>query len=228
MKSTRETSWKIFADKIGINDRFHRKEEDIIDHSLEFISSPAQATLFYNGRIDDEGYILSKHKKRVALEKLIGKYADRFKDGIYLNMYLSPKDKHYFVFPYLGKVEYIRKNDGKAFIPVMIGLDNVFGNQRWFSKAAESNASIGVVVNAGKFSYAMIAVGSLNVNHITVKCETGKKYNKGDYAGYFSVGSTIVLCFDKSFGQNSRRLIKNGERKDIGENIYKIRAIYDV
>jgi phosphatidylserine decarboxylase len=228
MKSTKESPFKHIADTFGINARFHKKEDhNNIDPSLEYVSSPAEATLFYHGKIDREGYILSKHKKRIELEKLIGKYADTFQDGIYLNMYLSPKNKHYFIFPYDGNVEYIQKNESKAFIPVMIGLDNIFGNQRWFSKAAERNASVGMVIDAKKFSYAMIAVGSLNVNHITVKCETGKKYHKGDYAGHFSVGSTILLCFDKSFKENSKLLIKNGDKKGIGDKIIKINSIYE-
>ena len=227
MISTKTTPLKRLADRIGRNARFHQRADDEIDRNLEHITSPTEATLFYHGRIDREGNILSKHQKKVPLELLIGGYADRFQDGIYLNLYLSPKNKHYFVFPYDGKLEYVQENEGKAFIPVMIGLDNVFGNQRWFSKAAERNASIGMVIDAGKFSYAMIAVGSLNVNHITVSGETGKRYRKGDDAGHFSIGSTIVLCFDKSLRENSELLARTGEEKDIGERIIRINPIYD-
>jgi len=72
----------------------------------------------------------------------------------------------------------------------------------------------------------MIAVGSLNVNHITVNCEEGKRYRKGYDAGHFSVGSTILLCFDKSFRENSELKINDGEKTDVGNNIIRINPIY--
>lgn len=226
MTSTKNSLLKHLADVTGINAKFSKVEEDIIDKSLENIVSPVEATLFNCGYIDGQGFILSKHGKKVALNKLIGEHSNKFNDGIYLNLYLSPKNKHYFRLPYGGNVKYIQKNDGEALIPIIIGLDNLFGNQHWFSKAAKKNASIGIVVDAGKFSYAMIAVGSLNVNNITVECRSKKKYEKGAYTGYFSVGSTIILCFDKSFKKNSELLIKNGDPTIIGTPIIKINPIY--
>jgi phosphatidylserine decarboxylase len=212
---------------LGVNAKFHKIEDDFFDPSLEYIASPAEAELKYYGDIGDGGYILSKHDRIIALENMIGRYADRFQDGIYLNMYLHWKNKHYFKFPYDGTVEYIQINDPKKIIPALIGRDNIFSGQKGLSKATKQNANIGMIINAGKFSYAMIAVGSFNVNHVTVGCEVGKKYHKGDDAGYFSVGSTILLCFDKSFKENSELLIRNGKKKDIGENIIKIKSIYE-
>jgi phosphatidylserine decarboxylase len=226
MKSTKSSWLKKTMDSAGFNAKFHKLYEDKINSSLEYIMNPAESTLACHGIIGDEEYIISKNKKVVALDNVIGKYAHKFRNGMYLNMYLSPKCKHYFRLPYNGTVEYIQKNNGKG-LPVMIGLDNIFGNMKWFGKAIEKNATIGVVVNSGKFYYALIAVGSLNVNHITMKCAEGKKYRKGDYAGHFSVGSTIVLCFDESFKKNSKLLIKDGDKKDIGENILKINGLYE-
>lgn len=226
MKSTKNSLLKHLADATGINAKFSKICDDNVNKNSEVITSPAEASLFSQGNINEQGYILSKHGKKVELNNLIGKYSDKFLNGTYLNFYLSPKNKHYFRLPYGGVIEYIQKNEGKSLIPVMLGLDNLFGNQHWFSKAAKKNASIGIVVNAGKFCYAMIAVGSLNVNNITVECERGKKYDKGAYAGYFSVGSTIILCFDKTFKKNSKRLIKNGELTIIGKPIIKIKSMY--
>ncbi len=226
MKSTKSSWLKKTMDGIGFNAKFHKVHEDKIDFSLEYIMNPAESTMACHGIIGDEGHIISKNRKVIALDSVIGKYANKFRDGIYLNMYLSPKCKHYFRIPYDGTVGYIQKNNGKG-LPVIIGLDNILGNMKWFAKAIENNATIGVVVDTKNFSYAMIAVGSLNVNHITIKCEEGKKYRKGDYAGHFSVGSTIVLCFDKSFRKNSKMLIKDGEKKDIGENLIKIKGLYE-
>jgi len=225
MISTKTSLLKRIADSIGINKRFSRRGRDFVDKNPKTIVSPVDATLFCHGDIDDKGNIISKHGKVVPLTRLIGKYATKFKGGMYLNLYLSPKNKHYFVLPYDGTIKYIQKNDGRALIPTIIGLDNIFGNQTWFSKATLRNASIGIVIDTGKFSYALIAVGSLNVNNITVTCNAGKKYRKGDYVGHFAVGSTVILCFDKSLKKNSELLIKNDEAIYIGGRIMKIKPL---
>ena len=234
MKHTKSSPLKRRMDKKGSNAEFHKVQDDILNSSLEYIASPAESRLEYHGIIGEDGYIISKHKKVVALENMIGKYAERFNDGIYLNMYLSFGNKHYFRFPYDGTVEYIQVNNGEGH-PVVIGFDNIavkiglnkiLGDMRMFAKAIKKNATIGIIINSGKFSYAMIAVGSMNVNYIAVECEVGKKYRKGDYAGHFAIGSTIILCFDKSFRKNSKLLIEDRDKKDIGENIIKINGIY--
>jgi phosphatidylserine decarboxylase len=228
--STKKSLLNYFADTVGINKKFSKRGTDNINKSSKVIVSPVDATLFCYGSIDSKGNIISKHGKKVSLSNLIGKYSDKFCGGTYLNLYLSPKNKHYFVFPYDGTVKYIQKNEGKAFIPIIIGLDNIFGNQTWFSKAAEKNASIGIIVDTEKFSYAIIAVGSLNVNNISVNCEIGKKYKKGSYFGHFSIGSTIILCLDKNIKNNkSKNKISNqlclnkGEHVTIGKEIVIIK-----
>lgn len=64
-----------------------------------------------------------------------------------------------------------------------------------FSKAVKKNASIGSVFQTAKFSIAMIAVGSLNVNRIYTDYEENIQYKKGIPCGYFSIGSSMLLCF---------------------------------
>jgi phosphatidylserine decarboxylase len=230
MITTKKSRLNRVADKLGWNKKFHQVyTDDRLNPSLEYVASPAQATIATHGIINRDGDIISKHKKVVPLEKMIGEYAKKFHGGVYFNMYLSPGSKHYFRIPYDGTVEYIQLNDGKAKYPVMIGLDNLFGNMKRFADAIEENATIGMVVRSKHFSYAMIAVGSLNVNNITVICQEGKRYSKGYRAGYFSIGSTILLCFDKNFRKNidkSEILFEDGMQKDVGDDLIKINSIY--
>ena len=87
MKSTKNSFLKRAADKTGVNTRFHEVYKDRLNPSLEYIASPAEATLVCHGNIGESGYIISKHKKIVALEKMIGNYAKTFHSGIYFNMY---------------------------------------------------------------------------------------------------------------------------------------------
>lgn len=231
--STKESWLKKQADRSGINRKFHRPVKDRLNPSLEYFASPAQAIIAWHDNIGESGYIISKHKKVVALEKIIGDYSEIFRGGTYINMYLAPKDKHYFRIPYDGTIEYMQMNDGKTkyfWEAAMIGLDNWLGNTKMFAKAIDQNATVGIVIKAKHFHYALIAVGSLNVNNITLRCEEGKRYRKGYRAGYFSVGSTVVLCFDKSLKKNidyEEIPIKDGVKVNVGDDLLKIKGLYE-
>ncbi len=84
-----------------------------------------------------------------------------------------------------------------------------------FSKAVKKNATIGSVFQTDKFSIAMIAVGSLNVNRIFTDYEEQKKYKKGVPCGYFSIGSTMLLCFPDYL----KVLVDKGDDLKIGQRI---------
>jgi phosphatidylserine decarboxylase len=84
-----------------------------------------------------------------------------------------------------------------------------------FSKAVKKNASIGSVFQTNKFSIAIIAVGSLNVNRIYTDYEEQKNYQKGTPCGYFSIGSSMLLCFPDYL----KILIKKGDDVNIGQQI---------
>ena len=70
------------------------------------------------------------------------------------------------------------------------------------------------------FPYAMIAVGSLNVNGITIIKKD--HYKKGDIGGYFNLGSSMLLCFPKNF---SVPTIKIGKKIDIGQTLINLKKI---
>lgn len=62
-----------------------------------------------------------------------------------------------------------------------------------------------------------IVVGSLNVNKITVDYQEEKSYKKGTPCNYFSLGSSMLLCFQKP----NQFLIKEGDLVKIGQGIVK-------
>ena len=63
------------------------------------------------GKIDQKGMLLSKNQKEIQLEELIGNYANQFLGGSYINFYLSPTRKHFWVKPYDGMFIYTQKNE---------------------------------------------------------------------------------------------------------------------
>ena len=99
-------------------------------------------------------------------------------------------------------------------LPVAIGLEYMLGLEM-FDRAIKKNASIGSVFQTENFTMAMIAVGSLNVNRIYTDYEEMQNYTKGTPSGYFSIGSSMLLCFPNHL----RALIDEGSDVKIGQRI---------
>jgi len=182
------------ADNLGINKKFNEYSEISVDPNDTAAVSPVEAKVMKIGNIDRSGMLISKNNREIPLVKLIGDFAKQFYGGVYINFYLNPSNKHFWITPYDGMFIYTKKNEGKSWLPVYIGLENLLGIEM-FSRAVKKNASIGSVFKTKDFLIAIIAVGSLNVNRIHVDYDEMQNYRKGTPCGYFSIGSTLLLCF---------------------------------
>ena len=221
--STKRTLLERFVTFLGINEHFHKYQNDIINEDSSIFISPVETILVYAGKIGKSGKLISKFGKELDLRESIGNGADLFLGGFYMNLYLSPKDKHYWRIPYDSEVISTKVNNGKAKIPIIVGLEKFFPRTDFFEKAIKQNASIGSIFKADKFYYSMIAVGSLNVNSIhTIKKDY---FKKGDIGGYFNLGSSMLLCFSKN---SLESLVTPGMKVDIGQDLFKIKNIYKV
>jgi phosphatidylserine decarboxylase len=218
--STKTSTLGKVASKLGVNNKFHKYSEDYFEKDPNFIISPVDAKLVTMGKIKEGGKIISKGNKEISLSEIIGEHANLFSSGFYLNLYLSPKNRHYWRIPYDGSLISMSINEGKSKIPVFIGLDKFFYKKDFFKKAITKNASIGLIFKSKDFSFAMIPVGSLNVNGIHVVEGKYGKYKKGDIGGYFSIGSSMLLCFPKD---SFETLINIGDKVKIGQNIVRIK-----
>lgn len=157
--------------------------------------------------------LLSKRGKEVSLGALIGERARDFSGGSYVNFYLSPRNRHFWVTPCCGRFIHTHCNEGKAVLPVFIGLEGVLGIEL-FPAAARQNASIGSLFATQGYDLALVAVGSLNVNRIHVTYEQGVQYSQGTPCGYFSIGSSMLLClpFTSTFRVTTGDSVRIGQR----------------
>ncbi|MBN1300676.1 MAG: phosphatidylserine decarboxylase [Melioribacteraceae bacterium] len=192
--STRNTLVGKLADKLGLTKNFNKYTEVKFDPNDNVFISPVEAKVMKVGDINSEGLLVSKNGKKIALNNFIGDYAKNFIGGKYINFYLNPGNKHFWVTPYDGKFIYTQKNEGKSWLPVFVGLENLLGIEM-FSRAVKKNASIGSVYQTKDFLMAIIAIGSLNVNRIYIDYEEMQNYDKGTPCGYFAIGSSLLLCF---------------------------------
>jgi len=212
--STRNSLLGKIADNFNLNKKFSRYTNIFIDPTDAAIVSPVEAKVMQIGSIDRNGILVSKNNKEILLNDLIGRYANQFLGYKYINFYLNPSNKHFWITPCNGIFIYTQMNEGKSWFPVYVGLENLLGIEV-FSKAVKKNASIGSVFKTKNFMLAMIAVGSLNVNRIHINYEEMQYYKKGTPCGYFSIGSSLLLCFP----DHLKFLIEEKSNVKIGQRI---------
>jgi phosphatidylserine decarboxylase len=212
--STKITLPGKIADKLGLNKNFNKYTKVNFSQNNNAVISPVEAKVIKIGGINSEGLLISKNNKKIALTDLIGSYSQNFIGGKYINFYLNPRNKHFWVTPYDGKFIYTQKNNGKSWLPVLVGLENLLGIEM-LSRAVKKNASLGSVFETKDFLMAIIAVGSLNVNMIYIDYEEMQDYKKGSPCGYFSIGSSLLLCFPSHL----KILIEEKSDIQIGQSI---------
>jgi len=194
-RSTKATALEKTCDLLRVNRVFHQAKYDRIDGDPAFVTSPVEGMVAYSGTIDGQRKILTKGGRRIYLENVMGEKAALFSGGFYINVYLSPRDRHYWRTPYEGKFTHTQINEGKSKLPVFIGLERFFPHGDFLDLAVRYNASIASVFETRNFPIGMVAVGSLNVKGIHVLYQEGIGCKKGDLCGYFSIGSSMLLCF---------------------------------
>ncbi|RPI73424.1 MAG: phosphatidylserine decarboxylase [Ignavibacteriales bacterium] len=212
--STRNSILGKIADNLGLNKNFNKYTKVEFDPDDSAVISPVEAKVIKIGDINSDGILLSKKDKEVKLDEITGNFTNHLKGYKYINFYLNPSNKHFWVTPFNGMFIYTHKNEGKAWLPVYIGLENIFGIEM-FSKAVKKNASICSVFKTRDYLLALIAVGSLNVNRIHIDYDEMYNYKKGTPCGYFSIGSTMLLCFPKHL----EILIEENSDVKIGQRI---------
>lgn len=183
-----------------------------IDSREQIIVSPT------DGKIESFGDIVQEMKftvknKLYSLVDLLGneKSAQKYKDGKYMVIYLSPANYHRVHSPASCKVirQYIlgRKSYPVNSSGLKYGKKPISHNYRMVHELQNSNGR----------NFSLIKVGAMFVNSIrltNVSCD----WKKGEEIGYFSFGSTVVLLFEKDtikFGSH----IKCGQSIKMGEAI---------
>lgn len=186
-----------------------------IDNREGVIVSPVDGVLSDTGKIEKNKTIIVKNKEYSILEMLGSEeLTNRFIDGTYIILYLSPAHYHRIHSPISGKIISSYSLGSTSYPVNKIGLkygDFVLSkNYRRISYISHDNTSI-----------AVIKVGAMFINSV-VMLNDKEMWTKGEEIAYFSFGSTVILLFEKdSFEVSSR--IKASMNIKMGEEIGKIR-----
>lgn len=183
-----------------------------IDMSTNNFISPTDSLISQCGTINNDTLMQIKGMEYSAEELLTYHCASnvsRIFDGEYMNFYLSPKDYHRYHAPCDFKITKLIHVPGKLY-PV---------NFRYLKKElglfVQNERVIIECIKDDKLFY-MVFVGALNVGEMVFefepKVETNKKpdemkvyeyedlnIQKGDCLGYFKMGSTVVMLWEKDF-----------------------------
>lgn len=183
-----------------------------IDNSQNSIISPVDSLVTQYGDLEQDIALQIKGME-YSVEELLTYYCsnnyERIKNGYFMNFYLSPKDYHRYHAPCDFKVKRLIHVPGKLF-PV-----NLKYLKKEFELFVQNERVILECENGGKIFY-MVFVGALNVGQMVFEFENSvetntntkeiKVYNydnieirKGDCLGYFKMGSTVVMLWEKDF-----------------------------
>ncbi len=181
-----------------------------IDNNVRSITSPADGVVSQLGKIN-LGKVIQAKGMYFSLLEFLGndkKYFEKFKEGLFATIYLSPKDYHRVHMPIDGKLKQMIYVPGKLFSVNKITSQSV---NNLYSK----NERLICFFDTARGSIAVIMVGAMIVSGITVRWEKEDCFNKrkiqkfsypsigkesvfikkGEELGRFMLGSTVVICF---------------------------------
>uniref|UniRef100_UPI0040476A00 phosphatidylserine decarboxylase n=1 Tax=Aliarcobacter sp. TaxID=2321116 RepID=UPI0040476A00 len=181
-----------------------------IDETENAIISPTDSLITECGRIKEDIALQIKGME-YGVEELLTYYCtlnfDKIKNGSFMNFYLSPKDYHRYHAPSNFKLKKLIHVPGKLY-PV---------NLKYLNKEFElfvQNERVILECEHNEKIFYMVFVGALNVGQMVFEFENRVETNtdakeikvyeydnieitKGDCLGYFKMGSTVVMLWEK-------------------------------
>lgn len=175
----------------------------------DVVISPVDGTLSQIGRVTDGRLLQAKGERFSLVELLAGDddRAQRFADGAFVTLYLSPRDYHRIHMPVDGELEISTHVPGRLFTVAPYAVRGVPG------LFARNERTINYFhTPAGPL--ALVLVGALNVGAIETvwagppppasrhrlireHFEPGAvTLKRGEEMGRFNLGSTVILLFD--------------------------------
>ena len=187
-----------------------KPESRPIDNHKRSIISPVDGVISQIGSIKT-GKVLQAKGMYFSLLNFLGndkEYFERFKEGLFSTIYLSPKDYHRVHMPIDGKLKQMIYVPGKLFSVNRITSQSV---KSLYSR----NERLICFFDTARGPMAVTMVGAMIVSGITVRWEKEDCFNKskiqkfsypsigiesvfikkGEEIGRFMLGSTVVVCF---------------------------------
>jgi len=180
-----------------------------IDNANNVIVSPVDGAISQFGKIQDDLLIQAKGKNYSvsALLDENAEVADRFKNGAFITIYLSPKDYHRIHMPLDGKLNSMTYIPGKLYSVNQATTDqvnNLFAiNERIINVFDTEIGSVALVMVGAIFVGGMETTWAGEVTPASNRQGFSQSYQaqqihiaKGEEMGRFNMGSTVILLFE--------------------------------
>jgi phosphatidylserine decarboxylase len=79
--------------------------------------SPCDVEMFQIGLIDKDGTLIGKHGRAVNMQHIFGSQYELFREYAYINFYLRPHNRHFFVAPYDMTISELSLSRGRPYMP---------------------------------------------------------------------------------------------------------------
>ncbi len=201
----------------------------VIDRGKDSIVSPVDARIDEFGKITDGTLIQAKGITYSLKDLVPSEYGNRFSNGFFMTLYLSPGDYHRIHSPVDGNIEGFFHIPGKLYTVqefMVAGLHGLFSlNERLISYISTHQGAV-AVCKVGAMNVGRI---SLSYNDIVTNRTLRKKQEvffkdnasipvkKGDELGTFHLGSTVILLFENNALKPVK--ISKGQTVRVGDKI---------
>ncbi len=203
------------------------------DKHQAHILSPVDGAISQIGDIDQQ-QILQAKGKRYSLPQLLANdqtLVDRFINGKFACLYLSPRDYHRIHMPMDGKLIKTVYVPGKLFAvnnPTVRTINAVFArNERFISVFDTPHGLLAQIMVGALFVGSMETVFAGQITpsrhrEITIQDQSGADISlkQGDEFGHFNMGSTVILLFEQG-RVNWNKELKAGDAIQVGQLLGK-------
>lgn len=168
-----------------------KKDARTFDGNPNHIISPVDAVIEQFGTISSRDAIIVKNHP-YSINDMLGDsaLAEKYINGSFIVLYLSPSHYHRIHSPASGTVE--RQYElGNTSYPV-----NSWGLMYGKSPLSKNFRTITEIKEEDHNHIAVVKVGAMFINTIQLT-HANEKVRKGEELAYFSFGSTVVLLFEK-------------------------------
>jgi len=186
-----------------------------IEHSLDTFISPCDSFVTQCGDIEEESVLQIKgmqyNLKELLTDEIFYDDFEKVKNGKYMNFYLSPKDYHRYHSIYNCHITKLIHIPGKLY-PVNFTYlnkkENLFiENERVVMECKTTDDKLFYMVfvgalNVGKMAFTFepeINTNNTDIIYPKVYTYDNLYVQKGECLGYFEMGSTVLVFWEKDF-----------------------------
>ncbi len=220
----------------NLNTFFTRKLKEgsrLIDDDKHSVVASTDSRVDQFGDLSSDAILQAKGVEYSLRDLIPSIEAERFVNGKFITLYLSPGDYHRIHSPVSGRIKGFFNIPGKLYTVqefMVRGLKGLFAiNERLITYIDTPYGSVAVckigAINVGKISLSYdhaVTNRFFRSKNEKIYAEDKKpEVRKGDEIGIFNLGSTVILLFEKGMVEFSD--LKFGQKVRVGEKIGTLR-----